>query len=307
MEFKKLGLLIARNNKLYFKDKLNFFISLITPLILIVLFLTFLGNVYKSSLLSFVPEGVTLDGGLVNVFTSSWLFSSILSTSCITVAFCSNVMVYDKLNKTNLDFKITPVKKTTLQIGYFASNYISTFIICFIVFVISLIFFAIAGWYFSFVDILLILVNIILSVFMGSLIASIVMTFVSSQGALSAICTLVSSMYGFLCGAYMPISQFSPAIQNLVGFIPGTYTTIIFRNYYMRGILEKLGNNLPPEAINGIKQSFDSSYNFFGNEVSLLAMFLVVIISVVVFFGLYILIVYLKNRKHKKINLKTNL
>lgn len=307
MEFKKLGLLIARNNKLYFKDKLNFFISLITPLILIVLFLTFLGNVYKSSLLSFVPEGVTLDGGLVNVFTSSWLFSSILSTSCITVAFCSNVMVYDKLNKTNLDFKITPVKKTTLQIGYFASNYISTFIICFIVFVISLIFFAIAGWYFSFVDILLILVNIILSVFMGSLIASIVMTFVSSQGALSAICTLVSSMYGFLCGAYMPISQFSPAIQNLVGFIPGTYTTIIFRNYYMRGILERLGNDLPPEAINGIKQSFDSSYNFFGNEVSLLAMFLVVIISVVVFFGLYILIVYLKNRKHKKINLKTNL
>lgn len=307
MEFKKLGLLIARNNKLYFKDKLNFFISLITPLILIVLFLTFLGNVYKSSLLSFVPEGVTLDGGLVNVFTSSWLFSSILSTSCITVAFCSNVMVYDKLNKTNLDFKITPVKKTTLQIGYFASNYISTFIICFIVFVISLIFFAIAGWYFSFVDILLILVNIILSVFMGSLIASIVMTFVSSQGALSAICTLVSSMYGFLCGAYMPISQFSPAIQNLVGFIPGTYTTIIFRNYYMRGILERLGNDLPPEAINGIKQSFDSSYNFFGNEVNLLAMFLVVIISVVVFFGLYILIVYLKNRKHKKINLKTNL
>ena len=44
--------------KLFFKDKGMFFTSLITPLILLVLFFTFLGNVYRDTFLSFVPDGV---------------------------------------------------------------------------------------------------------------------------------------------------------------------------------------------------------------------------------------------------------
>ena len=42
-----LGALIRRNVKLYFKDKGMFFTSLITPMILLVLYSTFLGNVYR--------------------------------------------------------------------------------------------------------------------------------------------------------------------------------------------------------------------------------------------------------------------
>ena len=40
-----LGALIKRNTKLYFKDKAMFFTSLITPVILLVLYATFLRNV----------------------------------------------------------------------------------------------------------------------------------------------------------------------------------------------------------------------------------------------------------------------
>lgn len=300
MEFKKLNLLVSRNNKLYFKDKLSFFLSLLTPLILIVLFLTFLGNVYKTSLLSIVPENIKLSDSIINAFTSSWLFSSILATSCITVAFCSNMMVPDKINKSNIDFNVTPIRKTTLQISYFISNFIVTFIICLIVFIISLIYFAIAGWFLSFVDVIMIILNIFLSVLLGSIASSITMTFISSQGALSSICTLFSAMYGFLCGAYMPISQFSTGIQNFVGFIPGTYVTILLRNYYMRGIINELGKTLPPEAIDGIKQGFDNNYSFFGKNVSIFAMYIVVIATILVLVASYVLVIYLKNKNHTK-------
>lgn len=44
-----LGNLIRRNSKLFFKDKAMFFTSLITPIILLILYTTFLGNVYKQS------------------------------------------------------------------------------------------------------------------------------------------------------------------------------------------------------------------------------------------------------------------
>ena len=39
-----LGALIRRNSKLYFKDKGMFFTSLITPMILLVLYVTFLSR-----------------------------------------------------------------------------------------------------------------------------------------------------------------------------------------------------------------------------------------------------------------------
>lgn len=298
-ELRKLKYLVERNIKLYFKDKMIFFVSLITPLILIVLFLTFLDKTYESSLLAFVPEGVTLDTSIVKAFTGSWLFSSIMATSCITVAFCSNMIVSDKITKAVDDFRITPVKTSTMHISYLLSNFITTFIVCFVAFVISLIYLAIVGWYLNFVSILLILANMIITILMGSLLASIIGLFISSQGGLSAICTLVSSMYGFLCGAYMPLSQFSETIRAFVSFIPGTYATVLFRQGYMNGILDKIGESLPPEAIDGIRSGFDGNFSFFGNNVPSWAMFLVLFLSVLLLFSIYILCASLKNKKIK--------
>ena len=53
--------LIRRNTKLFFKDKGMFFTSLITPLILLVLYATFLAKVYKDSLAMLIPQGFSLD------------------------------------------------------------------------------------------------------------------------------------------------------------------------------------------------------------------------------------------------------
>ena len=44
-----LNLLIKRNVKLFFKDKGMFFTSLITPVILLLLYVTFLKNVYQDA------------------------------------------------------------------------------------------------------------------------------------------------------------------------------------------------------------------------------------------------------------------
>ena len=300
-EFKKLNSLVARNIKLYFKDKMVFFVSLITPMILIVLFLTFLGKTYESSLFQMLPKDFEVSKHIVKGFTGGWLFSSILATSCITVAFCSNMLVTDKLNKATDDFRITPVKPSTLQISYFISNFITTFIVCFAAFVIGIIYLAAVGWYLTFLDLVLILINMVLTILIGTLLAGIVGIFLKSQGALSAVCTLVSSMYGFLCGAYMPISQFSPAIQKLVGFVPGTYSTILFRQYYMNGVLKELSKTVPAENLAAIKAGFDS---FFGHDVPTWAMYVVLIGTTVALFGIYILCTYLKSKNKKMRKLK---
>ena len=49
---KEITALVSRNRKLFFKDKGMLFSSMITPVILIVLYATFLANVYKDSFVS---------------------------------------------------------------------------------------------------------------------------------------------------------------------------------------------------------------------------------------------------------------
>ena len=68
MNYSKLKLLVARNIKLYFKDKVTFYMSLITPLILLALFVTFLKDVYIQTLTQSLPDGVTLSTNLLNGF-----------------------------------------------------------------------------------------------------------------------------------------------------------------------------------------------------------------------------------------------
>lgn len=48
--------LISRNKKLFFKDRGMFFSALITPGILILLYATFLANVYRDSFVSAIPD-----------------------------------------------------------------------------------------------------------------------------------------------------------------------------------------------------------------------------------------------------------
>jgi hypothetical protein len=51
-------LLVKRNMKLFFNDKGMFLTSLITPMILLVLYITFLGNVYRDSLMISMGENI---------------------------------------------------------------------------------------------------------------------------------------------------------------------------------------------------------------------------------------------------------
>ena len=68
-----LGALVKRNTKLYFKDKGMFFTSLITPMILLVLYATFLGNVYEDAFRSSLAVTVSFgDVSAVNWFLPFW-------------------------------------------------------------------------------------------------------------------------------------------------------------------------------------------------------------------------------------------
>lgn len=288
-ELRKMRYLTLRNIKLYFKDKMTFLVSLITPLILLVLFIAFLKSTYEDSILSII-QGFDLDQSLIDAFTGGWLFSSILATSCITVAFCSGMMVIDKINRANIDFMVSPVKKSTLQLSYVLANLFSTFIITFVLLIVGLIYLACVGFYITFVDILLIVFGIIITSLFGTILANIIWTFTHSQGVVSGVCTLVSALYGFICGAYMPISTMGQGMQYFVSLLPGTYATVLFRQGFLNSVLNRMRETLPQGMINGIASGFDVKMSFFGHDVSTLALILVISISTIVLLGVFLFI-----------------
>ena len=296
-QFKKLTYLTMRNVKIYFKDRMTFFVSLITPIILLVLFVFFLQTTYEDSIFSII-QGFDVDQKFIDSFTGGWLFSSILSTSCITVAFCSGMMVIDKINKNNMDFIVSPVKKSILQLSYVIANVFSTLIIAFILLVIGLIYLAFIGFYLSFLDLLLIIFTIVITSLFGTILANIIWIFTKTQGVVSGICTLVSALYGFICGVYMPISTMGSGMQTFTAFLPGTYATILFRQGFLNGVLNEMSKTLPNEMINGIAEGFDVRMLFFGNNVSTLALILVITISTFVLLGIFLLISKLKFRNN---------
>lgn len=293
---------LKRNTKLFFKDKGLFFTSLITPLILLVLYATFLSNVYKNSFQSVLSEmGLNVEGKLINGLVGGQLMSSLLAVSCVTVSFCSNMlMVQDKISGANNDMLITPVKRSTLALGYYVSTTLSTLIICFLALGACLIYVAIIGWYLSFLDVLLLALDILLLTTFGTALSSVINYFLTSQGQISAVGSIVSSCYGFICGAYMPLTSFGTGLKNAVMFLPGTYGTSLVRNHSLNGVLnEMLNQGIPKEAVDGIAKSVDCKLDFFGANVETWTMYLVICLTVVVLIGAYVLINVLHGRKKK--------
>jgi len=285
-------ILIKRNIKLFFKDKGMFFTSLITPVILLVLYATFLGNVYRDSFTANLPDTLKLSESIIDGLAGGQLVSSILAVSCVTVAFCSNfLMVQDKANGTIKDFKISPVKSATLSMSYYIATLFSTLIICLVATGICLAYIGIVGWYLSLADVLFLFLDILLLVLFGTALSSIINFFLSTQGQISAVGTIISAGYGFICGAYMPISSFSKGLQKIISFLPGTYGTSLIRNHATQGVLSEMQNQgIPEEIIESIKDSIDCNLYFFETQVSISAMYVILGITVVVLIGIYILL-----------------
>lgn len=295
-----LSALIKRNIKLYFRDKGMFFSSLITPIILLILFITFLGSIYRDSFASALSAaGINADAILIDGCVGGQLISSLLAVTCITVAFCSNlIMIKDKTSGARRDLTVSPLHLSTLGFSYYLAALISTLIINLTAAAVSLAYLAFVGWYLSSADVLLLILDVFLLTMFGTALSSCVNFFLSSDGQASAVGTIVSAGYGFICGAYMPVSNFSPVLQRILSFLPGTYGTVLLRNHAMRGAFRQMTKDgIPQEVIEKICDSVDCNLYFFGEKVSVSAMYMVLCASILLFIGIYIAVNLIKEKR----------
>ena len=291
--------LTRRNIKLFFKDKGMFFSSLITPAVLLVLYVTFLANVYRSSFVSALPAGLTVDETLIDATVGGQLISSLLAVCCVTIAFCSNLlMIQDRSSGARCDLTVSPVRRSSIALSYFLASALSTLIISFCATGISLLYLWKIGWYLTAGDVLALFADVLLLTLFGVALSSCINFPLRTNGQASAVGTIVSAGYGFICGAYMPISSFGTGLQRVLSFLPGTYGTSLLRNHALAGVYREMARlGFPAEVIESIRDSVDCNLFFFGKPVGIPAMYAILGGAVVLLVALYILLNVIRKKE----------
>lgn len=285
--------LVERNIKIFLKDKMGVFFSLLAPLIVLGLYILFLGDLQMQSLESvFKDLPVKIDEKLLKNFVDSWMLAGVVSVACVTVSFSAQeIIVKDKENGVMADMLCAPVKRYLLSVGYYLSNVIITFAICMIVMIIAFVYMAIKGWTMSAGEVFMAIGLLVLSVISASAIISLICKLIKTGAQHSAIVGIISAAIGFFIGAYMPISMFPKAIQYMTLFLPATYSAGLFRELFMRGALEKIeqevafgGEKIAAE----LQKSYSLEMDFFGKTIGAKEMAWIFIAFTLLIFAIWV-------------------
>ena len=241
---------IKRNVLLFFKDWQSILFSLLTSIIVLVLYLLFLKGTFVSAiqrameqypgLASMVPQKD------IAMFANLFLLSGILGSAMISVPFsCITVLVKDRANKVDYDILATQLKRGQIIFAYFVSAVLSSTLLTGFILAIGLVGISLQG------DAHLNAIQLVKSfavVALGSISASaifmIVVLFFKSVSACEAFFGLLSAASGFVIGAYIPISQFSNEVQTVCNLFPASQITIMLRNILLNGLLEHVNTSL---------------------------------------------------------------
>ena len=302
---KFLGL-TKRNLLLFFKDKQSILFSLLTSMIVLALYLLFLKDTFVNAMDSAINQfpGLSslIDKNDKDMFANLILLTGILGSAMITVPYnCLITLVKDRENKVDYDILATPLKRGQIILSYFVSAAFSSVILTGIILAVGLAAICMHGdIYLGAIDILKAFGVVALGSISATSIFMIIVLFLKSVSASGAFFGLLSAVSGFIIGAYIPISQFSEAIQTICNIFPASQITIVLRNVLINGLLEHMNTTLDGVDqgmfVTSIKELFSFKARLFDGYFDMSQMLVYIVVSIVICIIVQIL-VYSKTYK----------
>lgn len=241
---------IKRNVLLFFKDWQSILFSLLTSIIVLVLYLLFLKGTFVSAIQSAMEQYPGLASMVpqkdIDMFANLFLLSGILGSAMISVPFsCITVLVKDRANKVDYDILATPMKREQIIFAYFVSAVLTSTLLTGIILAIGLIGIRMQGnMYLNISQVIKAFSIVALGSISASAIFMIVVLFFKTVSACEAFFGILSAASGFVIGAYIPISQFSNEVQTVCNLFPASQITIMLRNILLNGLLEHINTSL---------------------------------------------------------------
>ena len=242
--------LIKRNLLLFFKDWQSILFSLLTSIIVLVLYLLFLKGTFVSAIQNAMEQYPGLASMVpqkdIDMFANLFLLSGILGSAMISVPFsCITVLVKDRANKVDYDILATPMKREQIIFAYFVSAVLTSTLLTDIILAVGLIGIRMQGnMYLNASQVVKAFSIVALGSISASAIFMIIVLFFKTVSACEAFFGILSAASGFVIGAYIPISQFSNEVQTVCNLFPASQITIMLRNILLNGLLEHINTSL---------------------------------------------------------------
>lgn len=280
---------VSRNLKVFFRDKTAVFFSLLAVLIVLGLYIFFLGDVWVDSFPNI--KGVK---NLMNC----WIIAGLIGVTSVTANMGAfGTMIEDKSKNKIKDFYVLPIKKSKIVGGYIISSFIVGSMMSVVTLIISQIYLVYSG-----VDVLNFkeLTEVFLIILMTSLSNSAMILFIvslfSSEKAFSTASTIVGTLIGFITGIYLPISMLPDSVQIIVKLFPTSHGISILRQIFMKKQMDISFADVPTNYINEFKESMGVVYYINDKLVSNTTSIFILIASTIIFFFLAVLILYKKKK-----------
>lgn len=264
-----------RNLLIYFKDFGAVVFSMLTSIIVFVLYMLFI----KDSYIDAINE--TLKGleKIVNtkdidMFVNLLLLVGVLGSALITVPFNSlSTIVRDKEEKIDYDICATPLKRWQIVLSYFTASALSAFIVTSIILTVALLILSSKGnTYMSTNSIFLAYGLLGIGSLSSTAFFMIVVLFFKSTSSSGSFFGILSAASGFVIGAYMPVSQFSEGIRTMCNIFPATHITMLFRNILLSGVLNHINKDIDGldkgEFVKSMKDFLSFKASMFGEVIS---------------------------------------
>jgi putative ABC-2 type transporter, integral membrane protein len=245
-----IAVLVARNLRIYVRDRAGVLLSLLSAFVLLLLYLLFLGKIQVDNLKDFVPGSSTDDVGR---YIGAWVYAGIVMITPITTGLAAlQTYVDDKISGRFKEFRVSPIRRTQLILGYQLSAVLvaitmSTIVLIVGAAMVKIFYGEFAGWG-GMAEALGLIV--LISWVFGAL-SSFGMTFVNSTSSFTTVSTITGTLLGFLAGAYLPLGLLSKSVVNVINALPFSSSAMLLREPLAGRALDNLANGSEParEAI----------------------------------------------------------
>lgn len=215
-----------RNILLYFRDKMSISFSMLAVLILVGLYVFFLGDITSKGLPDFPSKTALLN---------AWFLAGILAVASTTTTLGAfGLLVEDRSSHRYKDFYASPVARPKLIGGYIGSALFIGTAMSLFTFIVAEVLFVISGeppisWQYA----LRVCGVTVLAVTSSSAMVLFIVSFFKTSSAFAAASTVVGTLLGFLAGIYIPIGTLPEYLQTIVKLFPVSHSASLFRQILM--------------------------------------------------------------------------
>ncbi|MFA5602449.1 MAG: ABC transporter permease [Bacilli bacterium] len=266
--------LTKRNVKLFLRDKASVFFSFLSVLIIIALYMVFLGDMQVQSI---EEEMGHVEG--IRWLINSWIMAGIIVVNTVSLPLGAlNTIINDQEKNVTDDLFSSPVPRSKIMLSYIFSSWIIGILLSVITFIIGEGYIALQGGsLLPFFDIIKVLGIIILSVISSSSFLFFIITFIKSSNAFGVLSTIIGTFIGFLSGIYIPIGVLGSGMQSIIKLFPPAHTVTVLRQIFLDRPMTLVFKDAPLNVINEYKELNGINMTAFGHEVNFLSMVLYIL------------------------------